>query len=59
MQTEQTEHEIRCTNPRCASRRRQSNGALACRIEDHAEYVVIVWKCRRCKQGQRVPLPKR
>ncbi len=51
-------HDIRCTNPRCPSRRHSTQGALACRVEDHAEHVTIVWKCRRCKQGQRTPLPK-
>ena len=53
-----SEHEIRCTNPDCASRAHTGRGALACRVEEHGDYVVIVWKCRRCKRGQRAPLPK-
>ncbi len=58
------EHEIRCTNQECPSRTHTAGeghggrGALACRVEDHATHVTIVWKCRRCKQGQRTPLPK-
>ena len=52
------EQEIRCTNPDCPSRRHGGRGALACRVEEHADYITIVWKCRRCKRGQRTPLPK-
>ena len=50
--------EVRCTNSECPSRRFADRGALACRVEDHEAHVTIVWKCRRCKRGQRTPLPK-
>ena len=53
------DHEIRCTNPQCPSRKHRARGALVCRVEDRPEHVTIVWKCRRCKQRQRAPLPKR
>jgi len=52
------EHEIRCTNQDCPSRQHRERGALACRVEEHANHVTVVWKCRRCKRGQRTPLPK-
>ncbi|MCY4618355.1 MAG: hypothetical protein OXD50_07365 [Chloroflexi bacterium] len=51
-------HDIRCNNPNCPSRRHAERGALACQVEDHEQYMTIVWKCRRCKQGQRTPLPR-
>ncbi len=51
-------HEVRCTNPQCPSKRHEQRGALACRVEEHPGHVTIAWKCRRCKRGQRVPLPK-
>lgn len=53
------EHEIRCGNPDCPSRKHAERGALACRVEEHANHVTVVWRCRRCKQDQRTPLPKR
>lgn len=52
------QHEVRCTNPECPSRRYNDRGALACKVEEHDAYLTIVWKCRRCKRGQRAPLPK-
>ena len=51
------QHEIRCTNPNCPSRQHADRGALACRVEVHPQHVTIAWKCRRCKRGQRTPLP--
>ena len=53
-----SEHEIRCTNPKCPSRKHTQRGALACKVEEHSEHMTIVWRCRRCKRGQRTPLPR-
>ncbi len=50
-------HEIRCNNQGCPSRRHSDQGALVCKAERHERYITIVWRCRRCKTGQRTPLP--
>ncbi len=50
--------EVRCQNPDCPSVQHNGRPALHSVVEhDYEAHIVVVWRCRRCKQSQRTPLP--